>query len=185
MKKYLGSQIDMFAAITAPLFICLPLPFAISAFSSGVDVARIVLLIGCALCSAIWGLYLKQIRFQIYSYGRFLDKTVKVKTLFSGVYCIEYSRCFGCGIGFYTHGFLNKQIGIKIYYIFLSYDQFDEQYRSRINLWRPTKTRIKVKFSKELYNYLIAVLPKTQSRALKQDYARYITGDGAVCSTGK
>ncbi len=173
MMKYLGSPVDAFAAIITPMFVCLPLPFAICALCTGVDIARIILLIGCVLCVAVWGLYLKQIRIQLYSWGYFFDTNIKVKTLFARPYFIEYTKCFGCGIGYYTHGIFNSQVGTKIYYIFLSYDKFDELYRTRINLWRPTKMRIKVKFSRDLYDYLIEVLPKAQSRALEQDYRQY------------
>ena len=179
MKKYLGSSIDAYAAIIAPLAIFLPLLFGMNSLRTGVDAARIIILTGCILCATIWGVYLKQIHIQLYTWGRFSDKSVQVKPFFAKPYFIEYTKCFGCGIGYYTHGFLNPQVGIRIYYIFLSYDEFDEQYRTTINLWRPTKTRIKVKFSKELYDFLLAVLPRTQARALKQDYKKYKTGDGS------
>jgi len=179
MKKYLGASIDAYVAIIVPFAIFFPLLFGIDMLRTGVDAARIILLTGCVLCTLIWGVYLKRMHIQLYSWGQFSDKGVQVKPLFAKQYFIEYAKCFGCGIGYYTHGFLNPQAGIRYYYIFLAYDKFDEQYRTRINLWRPTKTQIKVKYSKELYNFLIVVLPKTQAKALEQDYKKYkIKGQG-------
>lgn len=174
MKKYLGASIDAFVAIIVPFAIFIPLLFGIDMLKTGVDAARIILLTGCVLCALIWSVYLKQMRFQLYAWGRFSDKGVQVKSLFAKTNFIEYAKCLGCGIGYYTHGFLNPQVGIIYYYIFLSYDKFDEQYRRRINLWKTTKTQIRVKYSKELYDFLIKILPKNQSRALEQDYKKYI-----------
>lgn len=173
MKKYLGSPIDAFGAFVILLLICFPIPFAASSFSSGIDAARILLLLGCVLCVAIWCVYLKKITIKIYAWGCFDNNSVRITALFTKPFSIVYSKCFGCGIGYYTHGILNSKVGSKIHYIFLSYDRFDEQYRERINLWRPTKTQIKVKFCKELYDFLIAVLPKTQARMLERDYKEY------------
>lgn len=173
MKRYLGSSIDAYVAILVPFFIFFPLLLGMNSLRIGVDAARIFLLAGCVLCTIIWVWYLKQIHIQLYSWGYFFDKSVQVKPLFAKSYIIEYAKCFGCGIGYYTHGFLNPQVGIKYYYIFLSYDKFDERYRTRINMWRPTKTQIKVKYSKTLYNFLIDVLPKTQAKVLEQDYKKY------------
>ena len=87
---------------------------------------------------------------------------------------IIYSKCKGCGIGFYTHGVLNSNIGTRRYFIFMSYDVFDETYRSNINLWKPSDTRIKVKYSKELYDYLVSVLPENKAKRLLSDYKKYI-----------
>ena len=87
---------------------------------------------------------------------------------------IEYKKCRGCGIGYYIHGVLNSNAGTKIFYIFFSYDAFNELYRTNINLWKPSKAQVKVEFSKKLYDYLINVLPKKQSAMLSRDYEKYI-----------
>ena len=175
MKKYLGSTIDAFVAVVTILFIGVPLPFAIGSFSSGFDAARVIILVGCILCVIIWVAYLKEISVQLYGWGCFFDYGVQIKSLFKKTYLIEYAKCFSCGIGFYTHGYLNTQMGTRVYYIFLSYEKFDEKYRTRINLWRITKSQIKIKFSKELYDFLIAVLPKPQRQMLIEDYKKYKT----------
>lgn len=174
MKKYLGSPITVFAAILAPLFIFLPLLFGIYALCTNISVATIILALGSVCCSVLWMLYLKEICIQLYSWGHFRSGNVLVQTALKKATTIQYARCAGCGIGYYTHGFLNYRIGIKIYFIFLSYDEFDEQYRSKINLWKPTKTRIKVRFSKELYDYLISILPSKQAKKLARDYKKYL-----------
>ena len=84
-----------------------------------------------------------------------------------------YEKCSGCGIGLYTHGILNSKAGTRMYFIYLSYDMFDERFREDINLWKPSQTRIKVQFDVKLYDYLLTVLPKKQSRMLLRDYEKY------------
>lgn len=180
VKKYLGSPITAYAAIVSPLFICLPLLFGFTALSSQINEATICVFLGCILCTVIWGLWLKGNAIQLYTWGVFQRDGIRVKTLFSQSYLLQYKQCFGCGIGYYTHGILNSPIGTKIYFIFFSYENFDEEYRSRINLWKPTKTRIKVKFSKDLYRFLMAVLPKAQSQMLSRDYKKYEIGDDSL-----
>jgi len=174
MKKYLGSKVTAFAAILAALFTCCPLIFGFCALFTEISGATVFLALGGIACTVIWGLYIKNISNQLYSWGTFQNKDVRVTTGFSKSNKIIYEKCKGCGIGFYTHGILNSKAGTKIYFIFLSYDVFDESFRSDINLWKPSQTRIKVAFSKKLYNYLIATLPKKQSLMLRSDYERYM-----------
>jgi len=58
----------------------------------------------------------------------------------------------------------------EIYFMFLSYDLFDESFRWNMNLWKSSQTRIKVQFNKKLYDYLLTVLPKDLSQMLRRDY---------------
>ena len=174
MKKYLGSSIDAFCAVIAPSILLGFLLFVISSFSTGIDIPRIILLIFCILCIIVWTVNLHRARIQLYSWGDFCAESVRVKPLFSKPFSIMYKNCSGCGIGYYKHGILNSQVGTRVCYIFLSYNKFDEKYRTRINLWHPTKTQIKVRFDKDLYDYLIEVLPKSSALALKNDYMKYM-----------
>ena len=185
MKKYLGASINIYAAIVAPLLAFgLPVWFAFVALSSKISAATVFIALMCASCVIIWSIYIKQVSNQLYSWGTFDSEGVEVKTWFSKSYKLLYKECNGCGIGFYTHGVLNSPLGTKMYYIFLSYESFDEDFRYNINLWRPSKTRIKAGFSKKLYNYLLEVLPKSQSAKLQKDYEKYFgknkTGDGSL-----
>ena len=181
MKKYLGSEITVFAAIIIPIFLCFPPAFGFFAMCSKISVATVFLTLGGVGCSVIWGLYTKKYINQLYSWGIFQKKAVKVITLFSKNSIILYDKCKSCGIGFYTHGVFNSQIGTKVFFIFLSYDVFNEKFRSKINLWKPTETRIKVKFSKRLYEYLLTVLPRKQSLMLQNDYKKYCKAeDGSL-----
>lgn len=173
MRKYLGSRITAFAAIVAPLFLCCPLLFGICALSAEISGATVFLFFGGIACAFVWGLYIKSIRNQLYSWGYFTNNCVQIATCFSQSTSLVYDKCKGCGIGFYTHGVLNSKVGTKIYFIYLSYDFFDERFRSRINLWKPSQTRIKVQFSKKLYDYLLVVLPSKQSQMLIRDYIKY------------
>ena len=107
------------------------------------------------------------------AWGIFSNNGVKIRTLFSKNNWMMYENCHSCGIGFYTHGILNSKTGSKVYFIFLSSDVFEESYRQKINLWKPSQTRIKVQFDKKLYDYLLAVLPKKQAKMLLGDYQKY------------
>ena len=173
MRKYLGSRITAFAAIVAPLFLCCPLLLGVSALYVEISGATVFLTVGGIACTFVWGLYIKNIINQLYSWGCFTRDHVKIMTCFSKNTILVYEKCKGCGIGFYTHGILNSKVGTKVYFIFLSYDVFDERFRSNINLWKPSQYRIKIQFSKKLYNYLIEVLPKKQSQMLIRDYTKF------------
>jgi len=173
MRKYLGSKITAFAAIVAPLFVCCPLLFGIFALRAEISGATAFLFCGGLACTFVWSLYIKNSWNQLYSWGYFMGEAVRIKTFFSPNISLSYEKCKGCGIGFYTHGILNSKLGSKVYFIYLSYDALDEHYRTNMNLWKPSKTRIKVRFSKKLYDYLLLTMPKKQSQMLARDYIKY------------
>ena len=163
-----------YAAIMAPLIgICLPLGLGILGLSIEISGATALLVIGCGAGIVVYGLYIKSISNQLYSWGIFSKNGVKIRTLFSKNNLMMYENCHRCWIGFYTHGILNSKTGSKVYFIFLSSDVFEESYRQKINLWKPSQTRIKVQFDKKLYDYLLAVLPKKQAKMLLGDYQKY------------
>ena len=174
MRRYLGSKFTAYAAVAVPLFIFAPIPFGLSALCSEISGATVFIALGCAACTVIWGIYAWRIRSQLYSWGYFYRNEIRVKSLFSKDSTIMYEKCKGCGIGFYVHGVLNSNAGTKVHFIFFSYDVFDESYRTNMNLWKPSEIRIKVEFSKKLYNYLIDALPARQSLLLQRDYKKYL-----------
>jgi hypothetical protein len=173
MKKYLGSKLTIFAAIVAPVFVCVPLLLGVYAMCAEVSVATVFLMVGGVACAFIWGIYIKSIGNQLYSWGYFTSEGVRIKTCFSKKTIMVYEKCSGCGIGLYTHGILNSKVGTRMYFIYLSYDKFDERFREDINLWKTSQTRIKVQFDSKLYDYLLTVLPKKQLRMLMRDYEKY------------
>lgn len=173
MRKYLGSTITAFAAVVTPLFLCGPLLFGVYTMCVGINGASVFLALMGISCTLVWGIYMREINIQLYSWGYFREENVHVVTGLSKFSTIVYEKCKSCGIGFYTHGILNSKVGTKIYFIYLSYDVFDERFRSNINMWKPSQTQIKVQFSKKLYDYLLVVLPKKQSQMLFRDYKKY------------
>lgn len=173
MRKYLGSKITAFAAIVALLFLFCPLLLGVCTLRAEISGSTVFLMFGGIACAFVWGLYVKNIRNQLYSWGYFTSDSVQIMTCFSKRTTMVYERCKGCGIGFYTHGILNSKAGTKIYFLYLSYDVFDERFRENINLWKPSQSRIKVQFDAELFDYLLAVLPKKQSQMLLRDYKKY------------
>lgn len=173
MKKYLGSKETAFAAIIAPLFICCPLLFAVSALRAKLSGATVLLTLGCLACAFIWGLYIKRSRYTLYSWGHFRSGSIQITTIFSKPNVLIYEQCKGCGIGYYTHGILNSKVGKTVYFIFFSADVFDEKFRSNINLWEQSPTRVKAEFNEKIYDYLISVLPRKQAQMLRRDYVMY------------
>ena len=173
MRKYLGSKITAFGAVVAPLALCGPLLFGVCALCTEISGATVGLALMCIACTVVWGIYIRDIGTQLYSWGSFQNEAVQIMTGISKSSTMVYKKCKGCGIGFYIHGILNSKAGTKIYFIYLSYDMFDESFRSNINLWKPSPTRIKVEFSKKLYDYLLTVLPRKQSQMLSRDYEKY------------
>ena len=176
MKKYLGSWINLFVAIVYPIFAIGPIIFSVIVLTSQINTATILLTALCLACSVLWFFYLKNFNLllQCYSWGTFNSDNLIVKGLGMKPLTLEYSQCKSIGIGFYTHGIYNSGLGSTIPYVFFSYEYFDDKYRSSINLWPPSQTRIKVSFSQELYDYLISVLPSKHAGALRRDYSRYI-----------
>ncbi|MBE6549125.1 MAG: hypothetical protein E7670_01710 [Ruminococcaceae bacterium] len=175
MKKYLGSKITAYAAVVSLFFIFAPLMFGLYLLCFvSVNAGSIFFVVAGIGCACAWGVFIKKESIQLFSWGTFQDKGVQIKTIFSKPIFLDYEKCKYCGIGYYVHGILNSKAGSNVFFIFLSYDAFDEAYRSKMNLWKPSKTRIKVGFNKKLYNHLITVLPKKQALKLIKDYETLI-----------
>ncbi len=173
MKKYLGSTMTVFAAVVAPLFVVLSLLFAgIILFTAEISGATVFLCcMGCG-CSAIWLVFIKKEVLQLYAWGIFEKTCVRIHSPFISEIVLDYDKCKDVGIGCYTHGVLNSRIVSKIYFIYLSYDCFDEKYREKINLWKPNSQRIKVQLNKDLLEYLLSCLPKNQAKMLEYSYQK-------------
>lgn len=181
MRKYLGSKISAYCAIVYPCFIVGPLIFSGIMLSSEISAATVFLFILCTLCSVLCCIYgfSYHLLTQFYSWGKFGESSVQIRNIFGRKYEIKYSDCRSIGIGSYHHGVLNSGLGSTTYYIFLSSDYFEEKYRTRMNLWKPTSERIKVAFDQNLYEHLLNVLPKKQAISLRRDYDIYYRSDTA------
>ena len=180
MKRYIGSKISAFSAVIAPLLALIPLIFGIASLCGKINAANIF--VGCMsfACAIIWLLYTYSIKDQLYSWGVFGGDGIQVTSAFKNRYTLIYKDCRSCGIGYYTHSFRSPKMGIRIYFIFLSCDIFDESFRSNMNLWKPTKKQIKVAFDLNLYEYLVDVLPEKQSNMLRRDYIKYMMGEDSA-----
>lgn len=174
MKKYLGGAIGAYAAIVLLLFTIFPAAFGTWLFlTTKTSAASIFLLIATWGVSPLFAIYIKQVASQIYAWGIFKEDCVQIKAWFAEPYALMYEKCNGCGIGYYIHGVLNSQVvGTRMYYIYFSYDPVDKSSATHINLWKPSRTRIKVAYSEKLYDYLLSVLPPNQAKMLKKDHQR-------------
>ena len=178
MKTYLGSKMTKFCAIILPLYVVVPILFAVSLMTPPIDTPRFVLIITCLIGSIFVSIFIYKNAIQLYSWGTFDEKGIQIKTLFSKKpIVIEYTKCKSIGIGLYVHGVMGSSLGSKVKYIFFSYQPFNEEYRLNINLWKPSPTRIKIEFNKKLYDYLLTVLPGEQATCLKNDYEKYVKGN--------
>lgn len=174
MKLFLGS---VFGAVLSPCFIIYPIIFGVLALLSEVSAATTFIFVLCLCCSILWAFFAWKNRIQLYAWGIFSDKAVRVSVLFHKDYLFTYDKCRGCGIGLYRHAFMHSQqsaFGNTRYYIFLSLEPFDEKYRNSINRWVPSDTRIKMVFREKTYKYLMSVLPQRQARMLENDHLKYI-----------
>ena len=116
---------------------------------------------------------------QFYGIGYFDEKGFTIKIPFMRKKYIEYAKCKELGIAYYVHGAgQSGELGYGTYcfYIYFSYGIFNEKYRSHINQWHLTRTNAKIGFNKELYDYLVSVLPKNQADVLRHDYVRFDLG---------
>lgn len=178
MKRYLGTKETATAAIAVIVLVIFPLVFAGIIISiPGTDPARIFIIfwsIAASVLTFVAYVCSKNIAYALYSWGEFKEDCVRIRTVFSQKYTVEYSKCRSAGIGYYVHTIALCGAGPKVYFIYLSYDYFDESYRTRMNAWMPSQTRIRVGFSRKLYNYLLTVLPAEQAHSLRCDYEKYI-----------
>lgn len=170
MKRYLGSSITAYAAIAAPCLSVFCVAFGVFALTSEISFATCFLFVLSFLGGIIWVFYIKKVSPNLYSWGYFGKEKISVSNLFSKSYEIKYVKCKSVGIALYYHGFTNHTEGIPQYFIYFSYDRFDEKYKIAINHWCATDRRVKVGFDKKLYNYLCEILPDKQANMLRRDY---------------
>ncbi len=170
MKKYLGSRMTAYAAVICPLLVIAPLLFAIVALCSEVSPATLFLSALCCGCSIFYAVYIQKEALQLYAWGVFKETAVRVRCFLRNDFVLDYAKCVGVGIEYYNHNVIHTNIVSKVFFIYLSYDYYDTKYRGKINLWKPNNRRIKVQFDKQLYEYLLSVLPKKQAMMLQQDF---------------
>ena len=170
MKRYLGSKMTAYAAVICPLLVIAPLAFAVIVLCSEISGATLFLAALCCGCSIFYGIYIWKEAFQLYAWGEFQETAVRVRCLLRKEFALQYENCVGVGIESYRHNAIHTNIGSKVCFIYLSYDYYDTKYRGKINCWKPNERRIKVQFDQDLYEYLLAVLPKKQANLLQQDF---------------
>lgn len=178
MNKYLGSYTNVYAAVCCLIFSLCPCCFGVFVLMSGFKNDTISVFVFCIFCSVIFSVYTITVSDQLYSWGKFENVSVRVRTLFGKGYIIEYDKCTDVGIGYYVHGLLNG--GVKVYYIYLSYKMIDKRHISNINLLKPSNGFVKVGFSKKVYKYLLKTLPKRQATMLLTSFIRHFGAKGSV-----
>ena len=173
MRRYLGADMNAYSAVMLLIFFLMPIFFAASALYSTVSEETIFLTILCVICSLSVGLFLFQNRKQLYCWGVFGDNSVIIYGILSKRQVLYYQHCKSVGIGWYVHGTMNSRAGSNVWYIFLSYEPIEEQYRSNINKWKPSATGVKVGFDERLYRHLVRGLPAQQQKMLQTDFKKF------------
>lgn len=116
---------------------------------------------------------------QFYGIGYFDEKGFTIKIPFMRKKHIKYADCKELGIAYYVHGIRDSGeygCGTYCFYIYFTCGIFDEKYRAHVNRWKLMRNNAKIGFNKELYDYLVSVLPKHQADILRYDYARLNVG---------
>lgn len=175
MIRYLGSFMTAYCAIVLPLTsIIMPLALGAIFLTPPIEPVSIVISIFCVLCVIVGFINMRKVSRQLYSWGIFKKDGISIVSFLRCKTTILYKNCKSCGIGYYFHSVAGTDIGSRVCYIFFSYDPFEESYRTRMNMWKPTDTRIKIDFDKKTYNYLLSVLPDAYVRVLQRDYDKYV-----------
>lgn len=104
------------------------------------------------------------------SIGIFEKDKVIVKCIFRKTYSISYDKFKDVGIGYYTHGVLNSSLGSNVSYIYFACGKLKDEQKYNINLLKPSKSFVKLGFSKKNYDDMIEVLPAELSDMLKDSY---------------
>ena len=171
MKRYVGAAINAYVGIALLLFVVGSLFCAVALVTmESADAGSVLCAFICLLAVIFWGLYARQCALQLYAWISLNQSSVRVKALLTKPFVIWYKDCKCIRIGYYTHGIANSSIGSKVYYIILSHSVLNERDLACINLWKPSKSGIKIGFNKKTYNYLLSVLPEKQRQLLFQDY---------------
>ena len=176
IKKHYKIVISILGTIILPSFILLPITFSVIVLLSKISVSTIILAIMFLSSSISLIVYYFQKRELLYTWCVFYPDCVVVKGLFQKGHKIVYTSCKSCGISYYRHAFMNSQsslFGSNMYYLFFSIEPFDEHFRSCINLWPPSKTKLKVRFSKSVFRFLNECLPNKQKQMINSDFKRY------------
>ena len=167
---------NAYGAIVYPIILIGQIVFAVFILSLKINFVTVVIAI--FLCCGTVIYFVNALKFniflQLYSFGKFTEKGILIRTGIFHKFEISYQKCKSIGIARYTHGILRSEFGPKYTYIFFSYEPFAETYRTHINQWKPTKTRIKVRFDRKLCAYLLTVLPERQAFSLKRDCEKYL-----------
>lgn len=173
--RYVGNTITFLGAVVlaaSTVFPALAIPFVLSCEISFAT----LFLSACGILCTIgmcWAFRVENILLQIYSWCEFRKDSVIIRTLFQKKYQIDYEKCIDVGIGYYIHGGLVSNVGMRIMFIYLSYQKVAPKYKCQINSLKPTRTCIKIGFRKKTYQYLLNNLPQRQSKMLEISYASF------------
>lgn len=175
-SRYCGNLMMAYCATALTAFIVFPvlaIPFILTPWE--LSFAKVFLSALCliaSVCLFICG-QSDTVAMQCYTWYTFKADVVIIQTLFRKKKEVEYANFTDVGVGFYTHGIMNSNVGSKVWFIYLADHKIDSKYKYNMNLLKPSLGCLKVGFSKKTYRYLIEHLPEKQAKMLEISYTDY------------
>ena len=168
MKKYLCPRFHFIFLVLAYILAFTLLGLGIYFSEGNVLVILLIAFPGAIIIAGT--IYGKDI---FYSWGYFGEKGILIKSPFAKRKFLEYEKLKSCGLTFFLYNTLSGNVCPTVVFIYFSYDYSCPGYIGANSAWKTKAPHTKVEFNKELYDYLMSVLPKKQARMLSSDYNHY------------
>ena len=176
MRRFLGSPIDIYAAVVCLFFIavCIAFPILTAIFFD-----EISLLVICIIISVVglvaFAVIMSKSCDQFFSWGRFDDKRIAIFNLFKGKRIIEYKDIVETGVAcFAGNRDLGSHIGGGFIHTYIYFSTFKRlSFKEKININRikqtidPPEQFIKLHFTKKNYKVLMDLLPAKIAKDLE------------------
>jgi hypothetical protein len=107
------------------------------------------------------------------SWGVFEKDKLTIKCLFRKDIVIEYEKMKDAGVGYYFHSGMGTPIGSRVNYLYLSGKKLTDFQKEHMNMIPLSKSFLRCGIKKDLYEYLLVVLPPELSATLKKNYEEY------------
>ncbi len=172
MKRYAGDYMTAYCGFVLLVFTLGPIVFSCYLLLPNIGYAQILFSFLCVVNSGLCAYWMISRSETMYCWYVFNEEGIVVKNIFKRTYLVSYSEFANVGIGYYIHGVMNSDIGSKMYYIFFSKQMIDDQYKSQINLVKPSKTFLKIGFNQKTYQYLVEHLSNSHVKLLSMDAKR-------------
>ncbi len=105
----------------------------------------------------------------------FTPEAMIVHTFLKKTVIFPYDSVRECCIGYYFHGTVIPRLGTKVGFAFFTEEEFDGQYRDRMNLWRPKCVHVKIALTRKKFERIVNLVPKNLAVVIAGEYSRYLS----------